>query len=135
MDTVQRIAFVYSAQRFHVLQAELELFVDHLLQEVDTRLLIHLRGIIPHTTTAGEFDIRFSSCTRCSKTTGQVIYVSMDGKMADGECHNTLDDMIQEINPVMCPNMHTTVMLLLVMSVSTATAERSFSIKRRHGEN
>ena len=39
---------------------------------------------------------------------------------------NTLDDTIQEISPGLCPNMYTAVVILLVMSVSTATAERSF---------
>ena len=34
---------------------------------------------------------------------------------------NTLDDTIQEINPVLCPNMYTAVVILLVMSVSPAT--------------
>ena len=33
---------------------------------------------------------------------------------------NTFDDMIQEINPILCPNMYTAVVILLVMPVSTA---------------
>ena len=37
---------------------------------------------------------------------------------------NTIDDdMIQEINPVLYLNMYTTVVILLVMSVSTAAAD------------
>ena len=44
---------------------------------------------------------------------------------------DTLDDMIQEINPDLYPNMYTAIVLLLVMSVSTATTERSFSAMRR----
>ena len=36
---------------------------------------------------------------------------------------NTLDDTIQEINPDMYPNMYTTVVMLLVMPASSATAE------------
>ena len=46
---------------------------------------------------------------------------------------NTLDDTIQEVNPVLYPNVYTAVVILLVMSVSTVTAERSFIVMRRHG--
>ena len=36
---------------------------------------------------------------------------------------NTLDDMIQEINLVLYPSMYTAVVILLMMSVSTVTAQ------------
>ena len=38
---------------------------------------------------------------------------------------NTLDDTIEETNPILYPNM---------MYVSSATAERSFIAMRRHGD-
>ena len=44
---------------------------------------------------------------------------------------DTLDDTIQEINPDLYPNMYTAVVILMVMSVSTAMAERSFGTMRR----
>ena len=65
-------------------------FVDHILQKMDIRLLIDQNHhfALPHTTIAGEYNTRLSSCTRCSKTTCQVICVrdKMEGKMGDGEC-------------------------------------------------
>ena len=39
--------------------------------------------------------------------------------------------MIQEINPDLYPNMYTAVMVLMVMSVSTATADRPYSAMLR----
>ena len=45
---------------------------------------------------------------------------------------NPLDDTIQEINPVLYSNIYTAVVILLVKSVSTVPAERSFSVMRRH---
>ena len=51
------------------------------------------------------------------------------------ERSNTLDDTIQEVNHGLYPNMYTAVVILLVMYASTATAERSFSAMRRHGDN
>ena len=36
---------------------------------------------------------------------------------------NRLDDTIQESNPVRYPNMYTSAVILVVMSVSTSTAE------------
>ena len=50
--------------------------------------------------------------------------------MGNDECRerpDAFDDTILEINPGLYPNMYTAVVILLVMSVSTATAERSFS--------
>ena len=41
----------------------------------------------------------------------------------------------QEINPDLYPNMYIAVVILLVMSVSTATAVQSFSAMRRHDDN
>ncbi|KAI0219579.1 hypothetical protein LSAT2_028885, partial [Lamellibrachia satsuma] len=43
----------------------------------------------------------------------------------------TLVDTIQEINPVLRPNMFTAADILLVTSVSTATTERPLSALRR----
>ena len=48
---------------------------------------------------------------------------------------NTIDDAIFEINLILYSNMYTTVVILLVMSVSPVTADRSFSAMRRHGDN
>ena len=50
------------------------------------------------------------------------------------EKSNTRYDTIEEINLFVYPNMYITVVILLVMSVSNATAERSFSAMRRHGD-
>ena len=47
----------------------------------------------------------------------------------------TINDTIQEINPLLFPNMYPTVVILLVMSVSAVTAERSFSAIQHHGDN
>ena len=47
------------------------------------------------------------------------------------ERSNMFDDTIQEINPDMCPNMSTAVAILLVMSVSSVSAEQPFSAMRR----
>ena len=51
--------------------------------------------------------------------------------VGDDEKPRTLDDTIQEINQDLYPNIYTAVVILMVMSVSTATAERSFSAMRR----
>ena len=44
---------------------------------------------------------------------------------------DTLDNMVQDINPDLNLNMYTAVIILMVMSVSTVTTERSFSAMRR----
>ena len=44
---------------------------------------------------------------------------------------DTLDIMVQDINPDLNPNMYTAVIILMVISVSTVTTERSFSAMRR----
>ena len=44
---------------------------------------------------------------------------------------NQTHSMIQEINPDLYPNMYTAVMVLMVMSVSTATPDRTYSAMLR----
>ena len=50
--------------------------------------------------------------------------------MSVADKRDTLDDTIQEINPDLYPNMYTVVVIPMVMYVSTATTERSFSTMR-----
>ena len=52
--------------------------------------------------------------------------LSLEGNVAD-----TLDNTVHDISPDLNPNMYTAVIILMVMSVSTVTTERSFSATRR----
>ena len=120
-------------------------FMDHLLQELDTRLLVAqdryvAQYIIP------------SQLTKLTPQRITQLYESfkddMPGDQGQVESEvarwkarwqtvnveekpNTLDDSIQEINPDLYPNLYAAVVILMVMPVSTATAERSFSAMRR----
>ena len=57
--------------------------------------------------------------------------LSLEGKIGITNVADTLDIMVQDINPDLNPNMYTAVIILVVMSVSTVTTERSFSAMRR----
>ena len=120
-------------------------FMDHLLQELDTRLLVAQdRYVAPY--------IIPSQLTKLTPQRITQLYESfkddMPGDQGQVESEvarwkarwqtvnveekpNTLDDSIQEINPDLYPNLYAAVVILMVMPVSTATAERSFSAMRR----
>ena len=78
-----------------------------------------------------------SSCTKCSKMTCLKISVnykmklSLEDMIGIMNVADTLDNMVQDINPDLNPSMYTAVVILMVMSVSTFTTERSFSAMRR----
>ena len=63
-------------------------FVDHLLQEMDTSISSSESYVAQYITSRQRLNLTLDWCTRCSKTTCQVIGVSytMEGKVGDGEC-------------------------------------------------
>ena len=138
MDTVQQIAFFnYSAATCCPSKLLKLVTVKHALQ---CRLL--LTTLIQHkqakTTTAQMQQDRANpeSDTTCIVQLYKVFQDDMPDDLRQlhnvrwemvnvAERPNTIDDTIQEINPVLYLNMYTTVVILLVMSVSTATTQRS----------
>ena len=56
--------------------------------------------------------------------------LSLEGKIGIMNVADTLDNTVQDINPDLKPNMYTAVIILVVMSVSTVTTERSFRAMR-----
>ena len=60
------------------------LFIDNLLQEMDTRLLVaQNHHVIDDTTTAGESDTGLPRRTRCGSKS---ICHGMEGNVEDGQC-------------------------------------------------
>ena len=120
-------------------------FVDYLLQEMNTRLLVAkhrymAQYIMPkqlvHLTP--ERIVQLFEVFQ-EDMPGYLRQVQNDVSrwkarwetMNAAERPGTLDDTIQEINPDLYPNMYTAVVILMVISVLTATVERSFSAMRR----
>ena len=118
------------------------LFVDHLLQEMDTRLLVvqnHyvVQYLSPRQRMNVTLDcpgVRGVPRRHASRSTAATTWKARYEMVNVAKRPNTLDDTIQEINPVRYPNM-CTVVIQLMMSVSTAIAERSFSAMRRPSDN
>ena len=87
-----------------------------------------LRGPVPHTTTVGEYDtgeicpaVRVVPRRLARWHTSATKFKARCEMVNVAERPNTIDDMIQEINHALYLNMYTSVVILLVMSVSTAS--------------
>ena len=120
-------------------------FVDHLLQEMNTRLLVAKHRYVV------QYIIPKQLVHLTPERIAQLFEVFQDDMPGDlrqlqnevsrwkarwekvnvAERPDTLDDTILEINPGLYPNMYTAVIILMVMSVLTVMAERSLSAMRR----
>ena len=61
--------------------------------------------------------------------------LSLEGKIRVMNVADTLDNTVQDINPDLNPNMYTAVIILIVMSVSTVTTERSHELSALYSDN